>query len=159
MALFLAACSASGGSTATAGAGSGAPEASAAGGATVTASTSSTFGMVLAGGNGMTLYTYANDSAGTSTCSGGCATAWPPFTLPAGQQPTAGSGVTGALTTLTRTDGTIQVAYDGLPLYYWQGDAKPGDVTGDGVNGFSVARVAGGAPPPAPSSTGGRYGY
>ena len=46
--------------------------------------------------------------------------------------------MTGALTTLTRADGTTQVAYDGLPLYDWQGDAKPGDVTGDGVNGFSV---------------------
>ena len=112
----------------------------------------------------MTLYTYSGDSAGTSACTGGCASAWPPLTVPTGQQPTAGSGVTGTLTTLARADGTTQVADDGLPLYYWQGDTKPGDVTGDGVNGFSVAKAAGGgaAPAPAssaPSSSGGRYGY
>src|SRR5512147_1219284 len=120
MATFLAACSASGGSAAAPSTGSGAPEASASAGATVTASSSSTFGMILAGANGMTLYTYSGDSAGTSACTGGCATAWPPLTLPAGQQPSARSGVAGTLTTLTRADGTTQVAYDGRPLYYWQ---------------------------------------
>ena len=161
MAVFLAACSAAGGSPATTSASPGAAGAPGAGGATVTASSSSTFGMILAGANGMTLYTYSGDSAGTSTCTGGCATAWPPLTVPAGQQPTAGAGLTGTLTTLNRADGSTQVAYDGLPLYSWTGDAKPGDVTGDGVNGFSVARVAGGAAPAssAPESTGGRYGY
>ncbi len=50
----------------------------------------------------------------------------------------------------------MQVTYNGLPLYYWQGDAKPGDATGQGVGGFSVATVAGSSP--APSSSGG-YGY
>jgi predicted lipoprotein with Yx(FWY)xxD motif len=170
VAAITAACSATGGSPAAASApapagGSGAPAAE----ATVGTASSSTFGTILTGANGMTLYTYSADSAGTSTCTGGCATAWPPLTVPAGQQPTAGSGVTGTLSTLTRADGTIQVAYDGHPLYYWQADAKPGDVTGDGVNGFSVAKAAGGgaapassAPSPGPSSApsgSGRYGY
>jgi Secreted repeat of unknown function len=54
----------------------------------------------------------------------------------------------------------VQVTYDGLPLYYWQGDAKPGDATGQGVGGFVVATVGGGSPAlgggsPAPSSAGG----
>lgn len=157
VAAIVAACSASGGSPAATTTPAGAA------GATVGATSSSTFGTVLTGSNGLTLYTDSGDTAGTSTCTGSCATAWPPLTVPAGQQPTAGSGVTGTLTTLTRADGTTQVAYDGLPLYFWQGDAKPGDVTGDGVNGFSVAKAAGGgAAAPAssaPSSSGGRYGY
>lgn len=162
IATVLAACSAAGSSPAAS-----APAASAAtaGGATLSAVETANFGSILAGPSGLTLYTYGSDSAGTSACTGGCATAWPPLTVPAGQQPTAGAGVTGTLTTLTRDDGTIQVAYDGMPLYYWKSDSKPGDVTGDGVNGFSVAKAAGGAPAPgAPSavpsaSSGGKPGY
>jgi predicted lipoprotein with Yx(FWY)xxD motif len=132
-------------------------------GTAVDAANSATFGMVLTGPNGMTLYTHAGDSATSSTCTGACATAWPPLTSTG--QPTAGTGVTGKLGTLTRADGTIQVTYAGLPLYYWQGDSKAGDVTGDGVNGFAVATVggAGSAPqasPAAPSpSSGGKPGY
>ena len=67
--------------------------------------------------------------------------------------------------TLTRPDGATQVTYGGLPLYYWQGDTKAGDVTGDGVEGFSIATVDGSAPMPAASakapapSSGGGYGY
>jgi predicted lipoprotein with Yx(FWY)xxD motif len=161
VAALVAACSAAGGS---AGSPSASPALSAApSAATVSAANSSTFGTILTGPNGMTLYTYSSDTAGTSNCSGGCATEWPPLTVPVGQQPMAAAGATGKLSTLARADGTTQVAHDGLPLYYWQGDAKPGDVTGDGVNGFSVAKAAGGsAPQPAsaaPSSSGSRYNY
>jgi predicted lipoprotein with Yx(FWY)xxD motif len=106
----------------------------------------------------MALYTHAGDSATSSTCTGGCASAWPPLATTG--QPKAGSGVTGQLGTLTRADGTVQVTYGGLPLYYWQGDTKAGDVTGNGVAGFSLAKVGGaGSVPsasgaaPAPSSS------
>ena len=158
--LAVAACTSSAASPAPVGGG-----ASSGGGAgtAVDAANSATFGMVLTGPNGMTLYTHAGDSATSSTCTGACATAWPPLTSTG--QPTAGTGVTGKLGTLTRADGTIQVTYAGLPLYYWQGDSKAGDVTGDGVNGFAVATVggAGSAPqasPAAPSpSSGGKPGY
>jgi predicted lipoprotein with Yx(FWY)xxD motif len=102
----------------------------------------------------MTLYTHAGDGPTSSTCTGECATAWPPLTTSG--QPTAGAGVTGPLGTLARADGATQVTYGGLPLYYWQGDAKPGDVTGDGVNSFSLAKVGGTAPVP---SAAGRPGY
>jgi predicted lipoprotein with Yx(FWY)xxD motif len=160
-ATVVAACAASGGSPAAS-----SPPAAASGvpavGATVATTTSASFGAVLIGPNGLTLYTYSGDSANTSACTGSCASEWPPLTVPAGQQPTAGPGVTGSLTSLVRADGTTQLAYDGLPLYYWQGDAKPGDVTGDGIDGFSVAKVSGGrsaASAPPPSSSGGRYGY
>ena len=132
-------------------------------GVAVDAANSPTFGMVLTGPTGMTLYTHAGDSATSSTCTGACATAWPPLT--ATGQPMAGTGLTGKLGTLTRADGTTQVTYAGLPLYYWQGDKKAGDVTGDGVNGFAVATVggAGTAPQPSPAapspSSGGKPGY
>lgn len=106
---------------------------------------SAALGAYLVGPDGKTLYTYAKDTAGHSACSGGCATAWPPLTVSTGQRPTAGNGVTGTLGTITRADGSTQVTYDGQPLYGWQGDTKAGDVTGDGVNGFAVALVAGSA--------------
>jgi predicted lipoprotein with Yx(FWY)xxD motif len=147
---------------------SAAPVGGGAGGGTaviVDAANAPEFGMVLTGPNGMTLYTHAGDSATSSTCDGACATAWPPLTSTG--QPTAGSGVTGKLGTLTRSDGTTQVTYAGMPLYYWQGDTKAGDVTGNGVEGFAVATVGGAgavpqaspaAPAPASSAPGG-YGY
>ncbi len=100
----------------------------------------SSLGPVLTDPNGLTLYTHSGDSATSSTCTGGCATAWPPLTVAAGASATGGTGVTGTFGTLTRADGTVQVTYNGLPLYGWQGDSKPGDTTGDGVNGFSVAK-------------------
>ena len=156
--LAVAACTSSGAGPTPAG-----PGASSAAGSIVGAASSPTFGMVLTGPNGLTLYTHAGDSATASTCTGGCATAWPPLATTG--QPTAGTGVTGQLGTLTRPDGTTQVTYGGMPLYAWQGDTKPGDVTGDGVDGFSVATVGGAgsvprasAAAPAPSSPG-TYGY
>ena len=96
-------------------------------------------GPILTGANGLTLYTHTGDSATASTCTGGCATAWPPLAVTGGAQPTAASGVTGTLGTLTRDDGSIQVTYNSKPLYFWMKDTKPGDATGDGVNGFSIA--------------------
>jgi predicted lipoprotein with Yx(FWY)xxD motif len=161
--LVLAACTSSGASPAPIGGG-----ASNAPGVIVGAANSPTFGMVLAGPNGMTLYTHAGDSATSSTCTGGCATAWPPLATTG--QPTAAAGLTGQLGTESRADGTTQVTYSGLPLYYWQGDAKAGDVTGNGVDGFSVATVGGAgvlpkattaAPAPAApaSSAPGQYRY
>ena len=119
-------------------------------GVIVRAASSPGFGMVLTGPNGLTLYTPAGDTASSSTCAGSCATAWPP--LAASGQPMAGAGVTGKLGTLTRADGTTQVSYAGLPLYYWEGDTKAGDVTGNGIDDFAVATVAGAAPKPAASA-------
>lgn len=86
-------------------------------------------GGVLVGPNGMTLYTFDRDVAGSgkSACNGPCATNWPPLTAA-----TAPGGDGYSL--VRRDDGTQQVAYKGKPLYYWSKDAKPGDKTGDGVN-------------------------
>jgi predicted lipoprotein with Yx(FWY)xxD motif len=97
-----------------------------------TASTSA--GTVLvAGANGMTVYTFSSDTAnsGTSACSGGCAATWPPLTVPAGTTPSRGTGVTGTLGTITRADtGALQVTYNGLPLHFYSGDHAAGDTNG-----------------------------
>jgi predicted lipoprotein with Yx(FWY)xxD motif len=110
-------------------------------GGVVVGTASTSLGVVLVAPNGFTLYTRSGDSANTSTCTGGCLAAWPALTVPAGGTASAGTGVTGTVATFTRADnGTTQVTYKGLPLYFWQSDSKPGDVTGQGIGGFSVAK-------------------
>ena len=108
----------------------------AAGGGYVLTIADTTAGSSLAGEGGMTLYTKSDDTAATSTCIGGCATAWPPFTVDAGEEVTAGDGVTGTIGQITRDDGSLQVTYNGHPLYYYGGDANPGDSTGEGLGGI-----------------------
>lgn len=166
--LLVAACSGTGGAGGGAYGGHGSTSspssAPASGSVTVATATSASLGSYLVGPNGLTLYFDTKDSQGTSNCSGACATAWPPLTVPSGQQPKAGSGVTGTLGTITRSDGSQQVTYDGFPLYYWKGDSKPGDVTGQNVNGFVVASTSGmsggsGASPSPSASASGGYGY
>ena len=110
-------------------------------------SASTTLGTVLVDPAGHTLYSLAGDTPTTSTCTGGCAMAWPPLTVPAGSHAIAATGVPGTFSTFVRPGGGTQVAYNGKPLYEWQGDSKPGDVTGQGIDGFSVVHPAG-APQP-----------
>jgi predicted lipoprotein with Yx(FWY)xxD motif len=114
--------------------------ASPAAGPVVVGMATTSLGPVLVGPTGLTLYTHAGDTATASSCTGSCATAWPPLTIATGGAATGATGVSGTFGTLTRADGTTQVTYGGLPLYGWQGDSKPGDVTGQGVEGFSVAK-------------------
>ena len=85
-------------------------------------------GKALVDAKGMTLYTFDRDSAGKSACNGQCAQNWPP--LMAG----GNAAASGNWSVITRDDGAKQWAYKGKPLYTWAKDAKPGDVTGDGVN-------------------------
>jgi predicted lipoprotein with Yx(FWY)xxD motif len=68
-----------------------------------------------------------------SNCYDQCAINWPPLLVAQGETPTAGDGVTGKLDVIDRTDGTKQVAYNGMPLYYWFKDVVPGDATGQNV--------------------------
>jgi predicted lipoprotein with Yx(FWY)xxD motif len=108
--------------------------ASSSGGAVVNVGQNSTLGSFLVDSKGMTLYLFTKDKPNTSNCYGGCATAWPPL-LTTGA-PTGGTGVTASmLGTTTRTDGTIQVTYNGWPLYYWAKDKVAGDTTGENVQG------------------------
>jgi predicted lipoprotein with Yx(FWY)xxD motif len=85
---------------------------------------------VLADAKGRTLYWFAPDTAARSACYGSCAAYWPPVKGPA----TAGPGVTGKLSVLTRTGGAVQAAYDGHPLYTYVGDRAPGQANGNGLN-------------------------
>jgi len=99
-------------------------------------------GAFLTDERGMTLYRFTNDEPGKSNCYGGCAAAWPPLTS-AGDV-AAGDGVGGVVDYASRSDGSRQVTYNGVPLYYYAPDRFPGDVKGQGVGGvwFVVAPSA-----------------
>jgi predicted lipoprotein with Yx(FWY)xxD motif len=111
------------------------------GAATVEAKPVGTAGTVLVDGDdGMTVYTFTKDTkdSGKSACSGDCLVTWPALTVVAGATPTGGTGVTGTLGTITRDDGTLQVTYNGLPLYYFKNDKAPGDANGIYANWEAV---------------------
>ena len=90
-------------------------------------------GPSLAGPDGRTLYIFTQDTEGTSNCIDDCAALWPPFEVEAGATVEAGEGVSGELGIIERDDGTSQVTYDGMPLYFYAEDAEPGVATGEGV--------------------------
>jgi len=96
---------------------------------------SSSLGMVVVDGSGMTVYVFDKDTAnsGKSACEGGCAATWPAVTTTG--TPTA-TGVTGTLGTITLPDGTMQVTLNGLPLYHYSGDSAAGNVNGQGIGGI-----------------------
>ncbi len=85
---------------------------------------------VLTGSNGMTLYVFDKDAAGSgkSMCNGPCATNWPPLFA------TDNDMASGDYSIVMRDDGKKQWALKGKPLYFWVKDQKAGDKTGDGVN-------------------------
>jgi predicted lipoprotein with Yx(FWY)xxD motif len=130
--------------------------------------TNSSLGKIITDGKGRTLYVFAKDTGMKSTCSGACATNWPPFTT--ASKPAAGGGVSaGSITLVKRADGKSQVALDGHPLYYFMGDQAPGQLNGQGVDEFgakwwavtpsgmtvtTAAKSSGGS-----SSGGGGYAY
>ena len=126
LALTVSACGSSGSSSATtantpAAGGNSSGSAAGAGGNTVTAKTIGSQ-QVVVDSKGMTLYWFAIDTPSKSNCSGSCATYWPPVKGPV----TAGSGVTGTLGTITRSDGSTQATYDGHPLYTYVATPAPG---------------------------------
>ncbi len=136
--LLLAGCSTGGASTASPASASGAPTA-----VVVTAVQNVTYGPVLTGPTGRSLYVRVGVGTGNTpqTCTGACLTSWPALLVTAGGSVTAGEHVpAGTLSTVIRADdNSTQVTYMGLPLYYFTGDAGPGDVTGYGVDGFLLA--------------------
>jgi predicted lipoprotein with Yx(FWY)xxD motif len=106
-------------------------------------------GGMLADGKGMTLYVFKKDAANQSTCYDGCAKAWPPFFV--GDPAKADA----EFTVVQRKDGTKQWAFKGQPLYYYAGDAAPGEATGEGSGGVWYVVKTGHAPSakgPAPNS-------
>src|SRR5215211_9405548 len=99
-------------------------------GGTTVAVASSGLGDILVDAEGRTLYAFTKDKGDQSACSGQCADNWPALTGTA----TAGTGVQASLlSTAMQANGDSQVTYSGRPLYYFAGDAKPGDTNGQGV--------------------------
>jgi predicted lipoprotein with Yx(FWY)xxD motif len=143
VALLAAACSSGSSSTAAAPASSAAASSPAAAsgasasGATVITTASSSAGTFLVNGSGRAVYLWVKDTGDTSACSGACAGAWPPVTA-TGSVTAGGSAKASDLGTITRSDGTKQVTYDGHPLYYFAGDSGPGTATGQGSDGFGA---------------------
>ncbi len=113
-------------------------------------------GQILVDGQGRTLYRFQKDTGGQSSCSGSCASIWPPDTT---ASPKAGTGVSASkLGAVKRSDGTMQVTYAGHPLYTYTADTSPGQVSGNGINTFGGVWNAvqpNGSPAPAGTSTGG----
>jgi predicted lipoprotein with Yx(FWY)xxD motif len=96
--------------------------------------------LMLTNARGMTLYTFLKDTAHVSNCNGGCAVQWPPVAA-------TGAPPSDVWTVITRMDGSKQWAYRGMPLYGWSKDARPGDITGEGVaNGAWKIAVVDSAP-------------
>jgi predicted lipoprotein with Yx(FWY)xxD motif len=124
-------------------------------------------GQILVNSQGRTLYLFQKDTDTTSTCTGPCATSWPP--LQATGQPAVGSGANAALLgTTPRSDGGPQVTYNGHPVYTFVQDQKPGDTNGEGLNAFGAGwfalsatgnQVTAAAPGGSTSSPGGTGGY
>jgi predicted lipoprotein with Yx(FWY)xxD motif len=79
---------------------------------------------ILADSKGLSLYTFALDSAGTSKCTGPCLSVWPPQHVPAGEK------VLAPFNKIKGNDGQLQLTLEGLPLYHFGDDKRPGDVFG-----------------------------
>jgi predicted lipoprotein with Yx(FWY)xxD motif len=139
--LLVVGCSSGGGSSSSSSSsGAGAPAATsgsaASGGLMIT--TASASGMTfLTDGTGHALYLWVKDPSGKSVCEGPCAGAWPPVTSK-GAVTTGGSAVASDVGTITRSDGTKQITYNGHPLYYFVADSGPGQAKGQGNNGFGA---------------------
>lgn len=102
-------------------------------------------GETLVDAAGMTLYAFVDTATdrgpdrvtqgmrdASPTCTDGCAEAWPPF-LTDGAPEAAASVDPELLYTTERADGTMQVTYNGWPLYFFVSDQAPGDTAGQGI--------------------------
>jgi predicted lipoprotein with Yx(FWY)xxD motif len=139
----------------------------AASGGTVITTAKSSAGTVLTTSSGRAVYLWVKDTGDMSNCNGACAGAWPPVTTTATATATGGAKASD-IGTITRSDGTKQVTYDGHPLYYFAGDSGPGTASGQGSDGFgakwwlvaptgsdvtaSVSTFTASAPGPAPAA-------
>ena len=87
----------------------------------------SAFGRVLFDANGQVVYVFENDRRNQSNCtSEDCVEAWPPVLTR--ERPSAGPGVdVRLLGTIRRGDGSLQVTYDGRPLYFYEHEG-PGEI-------------------------------
>lgn len=95
-----------------------------------------TLGTYLIGYTGLPVYTKDGDTESASTCYEECAKAWPPYLV--GSEDNINqlkSGVKGKTGVLVRADDTVQMTYNGKPLYFYAADTSGGNALGDGING------------------------
>jgi len=140
-ALLAAACSSAAASSPSSAPASSAPAAGSSASASTTGTVITTHagsaGAFLTSGSGRTVYLWAKDSMNMSACSGACASAWPPVPT-TGTLTATGGAKASDLGTITRSDGTKQVTYDGHPLYYFVGDSAAGQTNGQGSDNFGA---------------------
>jgi predicted lipoprotein with Yx(FWY)xxD motif len=127
-------------------------------------------GTYLTAGNGRAVYLWEGDSSGVSNCTSACATVWPPV-LTTGEPQASGGVDASLLGTISRSDGSLQVTYQGWPLYYFAHDTSSGQTTGEGSTGFGAAwwlvapsgaaitTGASSSTPSSPAPSRGGYGY
>lgn len=109
---------------------------------------SASLGQYLATSNGQPLYTYDGDSKGVSNCTGSCLASWPAY-----EDKGSTTDLPANVGTIKRTDnGAVQFTYNGMPLYTFVGDSN-GQVTGNGVSNFTIAKPATASATTAPTST------
>jgi predicted lipoprotein with Yx(FWY)xxD motif len=126
-----------GGASSTSSTSSTTPAASTAAAVTITTKHAKPGTILAAGPKHMTVYLFEGDKGGQSACTGACAAAWPPLTT-SGTPQASGSAQSSHLGTITRTDGTKQVTYNGHPLYFFSKDGDAGDAYGQGVKAFGA---------------------
>ena len=107
-------------------------------GPALTASPTDALGTVVVDGTGYTLYRFDKDKPkpSKSNCNGSCATQWPPVLVASADEAKAVKldGVdAGAVGTVKRADGKLQLTIGGWPVYRYSGDKAAGDTTGQGV--------------------------
>jgi predicted lipoprotein with Yx(FWY)xxD motif len=111
-----------------------AAETTAAEAAALATGTNDELGAYLVDGAGMVLYLFTSDGENTSTCYDVCAVTWPPMLTDTGEVTASGAVDAALIGTAERTEGILQVTYDGHPLYYYADDEEPGETDGQGVN-------------------------
>jgi predicted lipoprotein with Yx(FWY)xxD motif len=94
-------------------------------------------GAIIVNTEGLTLYDFHKDKGGTSACYGACAGAWPPL-LTEGEPKAEAGAMASRLGTTKRKDGSVQVTYNGWPLYTYAGDKAPGEANGNDIDQFGA---------------------
>jgi predicted lipoprotein with Yx(FWY)xxD motif len=116
------------------------------------------FGKVIVDGNGRTVYVFDKDIAGKSNCEGDCLAKWP--VVAAGDGTPQLDGIDASLvSTVTRSDGSKQLAVAGLPIYLFASDTKAGDAKGQAVGGVWWVVGADGRKITTQPSSNGNSGY
>jgi predicted lipoprotein with Yx(FWY)xxD motif len=123
--------------TSEASSGGGKPAASSGGAGVVKAAKVGDLGTIIVSSAGLTLYDFHKDKGSKSSCYGACASAWPPL-LTEGEPKADAGAMANRLGTTKRNDGTVQVTYNGWPLYTYAGDQAPGEANGNDIDQFGA---------------------